>query len=152
METPIMTLKEAAEFLKVPLSTLTKYCGKQDFPAVKVGDEWRVHKVLLEVWFFPKLQFLLSKNRPPIDAPPHSKRHLSSKDAADFLGLPERAIQKVVYPHNPALKVDSMGRMLKKDLELWAKQNKEELEGMQQKYYKDAWMRRNVWYKAPPER
>jgi excisionase family DNA binding protein len=53
MDSPILLVKEAAEYLRVSPDVIYNYCNsKPDFPAVKVGGQWRIHKALLDDWWF----------------------------------------------------------------------------------------------------
>lgn len=46
----IMTLKELAEYLKIPESTLYKIAREGGIPAQKIGKHWRFNRVAIEAW------------------------------------------------------------------------------------------------------
>jgi excisionase family DNA binding protein len=47
----IMTIQEASNFLRIPLSSLYKLAQQGKVPCQKVGRHWRFHKQALEKWF-----------------------------------------------------------------------------------------------------
>jgi excisionase family DNA binding protein len=47
----IMTIQEASDFLRIPLSSLYKLAQDGKIPCQKVGKHWRFHKLALEKWF-----------------------------------------------------------------------------------------------------
>ena len=47
----IMTIQEASDFLRIPLSSLYKLAQQGKIPCQKVGRHWRFHKQALEKWF-----------------------------------------------------------------------------------------------------
>jgi len=47
----IMTIQEASNFLRIPLSSLYKLAQQGKVPCQKVGRHWRFHKKALEKWF-----------------------------------------------------------------------------------------------------
>jgi len=49
--TEIMTIEEASDFLRIPLSSLYKLAQQGKIPCQKVGKHWRFHKQALEKWF-----------------------------------------------------------------------------------------------------
>lgn len=49
--TEIMTIQEASDFLRIPLSSLYKLAQQGKIPCQKVGRHWRFHKQALEKWF-----------------------------------------------------------------------------------------------------
>ena len=51
----IMDVGAAAEWLKIPKSTIYKLCAEHVVPAVKVGKHWRFHRPTLEKWFFGQM-------------------------------------------------------------------------------------------------
>ena len=46
----MMTIKEAAAYLKMSQSMLYILARSQEFPAIKVGNSWRVIKKELDKW------------------------------------------------------------------------------------------------------
>lgn len=46
----IMTVNEAAEFLRVPVSTIYMLAQKGKIPSQKVGRHWRFHRGTLINW------------------------------------------------------------------------------------------------------
>ena len=54
----IMTIQEASDFLRIPLSSLYKLAQLGKIPCQKVGRHWRFHKHALEKWFekFPTVE------------------------------------------------------------------------------------------------
>lgn len=51
MSSEIMTIQEASDFLRIPLSSLYKLAQQGKVPCQKVGRHWRFHKLALEKWF-----------------------------------------------------------------------------------------------------
>ena len=47
---PIITIEEAAELLKIPVSSVYHLAQKGKIPAQKVGKHWRFHKQTLVDW------------------------------------------------------------------------------------------------------
>jgi len=47
----IMTAKEVAQYLRIPLRTVYKLSQEGKIPATKVGRHWRFRKDLLDKWF-----------------------------------------------------------------------------------------------------
>ncbi len=76
----IMTLGEAAEFLKVASVTLYRKARRGEVPAAKLGRGWRFHREQLEEWI---------KNSPhvprPSSPPSSSFRHLSTRETEAVL-------------------------------------------------------------------
>jgi excisionase family DNA binding protein len=50
----ILNIKEAADYLKVPISTVYRLAQKGEIPAAKVGKHWRFRKKGLEYLFEQK--------------------------------------------------------------------------------------------------
>ena len=46
----LLTVREAAKYLRMSYSTLYKLVEKQRVPALKVGGAWRLHKGVLDDW------------------------------------------------------------------------------------------------------
>jgi excisionase family DNA binding protein len=46
----VMTTKEAADYLQVPLSTIYRLLRKGKVPAVKIGADWRFVKSRIDAW------------------------------------------------------------------------------------------------------
>ncbi|GGE28822.1 hypothetical protein GCM10011571_33700 [Marinithermofilum abyssi] len=46
----VLTLKEAAAFLKIPQQTMYKLAQEGKVPGKKVGKQWRFHADVLEKW------------------------------------------------------------------------------------------------------
>ena len=53
-----MTIQEASDFLRIPLSSLYKLAQQGKIPCQKVGRHWRFHRQALEKWFekFPTIE------------------------------------------------------------------------------------------------
>jgi HSP20 family protein len=49
-EDKILTAEEAAEYLRMALSTLYRYMRKGQVPCFKVGNQWRFRKSVLDQW------------------------------------------------------------------------------------------------------
>lgn len=50
MESPMLTVEEAAKYLKVGVSTVYNLVRSTDFPAIKVMGAWRIIKGELDLW------------------------------------------------------------------------------------------------------
>ncbi len=46
----IMTTKELAQYLKLPLIIICKYASRGDIPAVRIGRGWRFDKEAIDDW------------------------------------------------------------------------------------------------------
>src|SRR3989338_2632121 len=85
MISSIMTLDEAARFLKVASVTLYRKARRGEVPAAKLGRSWRFHREQLEEWI---------KNSPRLpnrssQLPPSSFRHLSTRETESVLDFVE---------------------------------------------------------------
>jgi excisionase family DNA binding protein len=49
--TEVLTLREAAEYLKLPVSTVYRLVEKRQLPGHKVGRQWRFHRSVIDDWF-----------------------------------------------------------------------------------------------------
>src|SRR5574341_1868340 len=49
--TEILTIREVAGYLKLPVSTVYRLAERRDLPGHKVGRQWRFHKSVLDDWF-----------------------------------------------------------------------------------------------------
>lgn len=56
MQTPIVfTVPETAQYLNIPVSKIYELVRAKDFPALKLGKSWRIHKERLDQWLLAKL-------------------------------------------------------------------------------------------------
>ncbi len=46
----VMTLNEAAAYLRIPKSTMYKLCREGRIPAQKIGRQWRFHRQAIKAW------------------------------------------------------------------------------------------------------
>src|SRR5215813_15408734 len=49
--TEILTIRDVASYLKLPVSTVYRLAERRDLPGHKVGRQWRFHKSVLDEWF-----------------------------------------------------------------------------------------------------
>ncbi len=54
--TKLLTVKEAAEILRVSLPTMYEYINSVGFPALKVGRAWRIPADMFEKWILQQVQ------------------------------------------------------------------------------------------------
>jgi excisionase family DNA binding protein len=47
----ILTIRDVAAYLKLPVSTVYRLAERRDLPGHKVGRQWRFHKSVLDEWF-----------------------------------------------------------------------------------------------------
>lgn len=47
----ILTIRDVAAYLKLPVSTVYRLAERRDLPGHKVGRQWRFHKPVLDDWF-----------------------------------------------------------------------------------------------------
>ena len=47
----VLTIKDVAAYLKLPVSTVYRLAERRDLPGHKVGRQWRFHKSVLDDWF-----------------------------------------------------------------------------------------------------
>jgi excisionase family DNA binding protein len=51
-ETPeVLTIRDVAAYLKLPVSTVYRLAERRELPGHKVGRQWRFHKAILDDWF-----------------------------------------------------------------------------------------------------
>ena len=63
---PIMTIEETADLLKIPVSSVYKLAQAGKMPAQKVGRHWRFHRQTLIQWIADgQMHFDSSKSKPP---------------------------------------------------------------------------------------
>ena len=56
MDSPVMTVQAAADYLKVSVDTMYVLVRAKAFPAVKVGNSWRVLRRELDEWLQEQLK------------------------------------------------------------------------------------------------
>jgi excisionase family DNA binding protein len=61
LNTQVLTPNEAAEYLKVNPQVLEKYLRAGDIPARKIGRQWRINKLALDLWLAPEMTVIFSK-------------------------------------------------------------------------------------------
>ena len=49
-EVPVLTVDEAAEYLRIPKSSLYKLAQEGKVPSQKVGKHWRFHREAIDKW------------------------------------------------------------------------------------------------------
>ncbi|SFL65841.1 helix-turn-helix domain-containing protein [Pelosinus propionicus] len=47
-QSPLMTVKETAEYLRFSKETIYRLIASNDIPALKIGRSWKIHKFELE--------------------------------------------------------------------------------------------------------
>jgi excisionase family DNA binding protein len=47
----VLTIRDVAAYLKLPVSTVYRLAERRDLPGHKVGRQWRFHKSVLDEWF-----------------------------------------------------------------------------------------------------
>lgn len=47
----ILTIRDVAAYLKLPVSTVYRLAERRELPGHKVGRQWRFHKSILDDWF-----------------------------------------------------------------------------------------------------
>ena len=57
----IFTKKEAAEYLKINPQVMERYLRVGEIPAKKVGRQWRISRLALELWLAPSLAGVLGR-------------------------------------------------------------------------------------------
>ena len=55
-ETEYMTVKELAQYLNLPTGTIYGLVQSRNFPAIRIGKQWRISKKRFEKWFDEKLE------------------------------------------------------------------------------------------------
>jgi len=61
LNTQVLTPVEAAEYLKVNPQVLEKYLRGGAIPARKVGRQWRLSKLALDLWLAPEMTRIFEK-------------------------------------------------------------------------------------------
>lgn len=61
LNTTVLTPNEAAKYLKVNPQVLEKYLRAGDIPARKIGRQWRINKLALDLWLAPEMTRIFSK-------------------------------------------------------------------------------------------
>jgi len=59
LNTQVLTTQEAAEYLKINPQVFEKYLRQGRVPAKKVGRQWRISKLALDLWLAPSLAQVL---------------------------------------------------------------------------------------------
>src|SRR2546425_7057817 len=67
MDDRLMTVKELAAYLHLNERTVLKLAAEGPLPAVKVGNQWRVRKTMIDTWLVGQM---LRLNPPSVDPPP----------------------------------------------------------------------------------
>jgi excisionase family DNA binding protein len=49
--TEVLTIRDVAAYLKLPVSTVYRLAERRELPGHKVGRQWRFHKSILDDWF-----------------------------------------------------------------------------------------------------
>ena len=62
-EVPVLTVDEAAKYLRIPKSSLYKLAQEGKIPCQKVGRHWRFHRTAIDNWLSN------SKNTDEIEMP-----------------------------------------------------------------------------------
>src|SRR2546426_3708325 len=81
MDDRLMTVKELAAYLNLNERTVLKLAAEGPMPAVKVGNQWRFRKAMIDAWLdYP----MLGINRRYVDPPPPGRAgglllHLSGR-------------------------------------------------------------------------
>jgi excisionase family DNA binding protein len=57
----VLTTQEAARYLKINRQVLEKYLRQGEIPAKKVGRQWRINKLALDLWLAPSLASVLPR-------------------------------------------------------------------------------------------
>ncbi|HEV8677188.1 MAG TPA: response regulator [Methylomirabilota bacterium] len=47
----VLTIRDVAAYLKLPVSTVYRLAERRELPGHKVGRQWRFHKSILDDWF-----------------------------------------------------------------------------------------------------
>lgn len=47
----VLTIRDVAAYLKLPVSTVYRLAERRELPGHKVGRQWRFHKSILDEWF-----------------------------------------------------------------------------------------------------
>lgn len=61
LNTTVLTPKEAASYLKLNPQILEKYLRRGVLPARKVGRQWRLSKLALDLWLAPELSTIFPR-------------------------------------------------------------------------------------------
>jgi len=56
IDAPVLTVDEAAEYLRIPKSSLYKLAQGGKIPSQKVGRHWRFHKEALDHWLMGSMK------------------------------------------------------------------------------------------------
>lgn len=51
----VLTTKEAAEYLKINPQVMERFLRQKKVPGRKVGNQWRISKLALDLWLAPSL-------------------------------------------------------------------------------------------------
>lgn len=54
MNSPVMTIDQTAEYLNLAKCTVYVLVQSKDFPAIKLGKEWRIVTSELDLWLSKK--------------------------------------------------------------------------------------------------
>ena len=57
----LMTVKETAEYLRIPLPTVYYLVQRGQLPAVQIGGRWRIKRSLQSIEFYPLINDIAQK-------------------------------------------------------------------------------------------
>lgn len=60
-ESIMMTVNEVSKYLRVSTNEVYRLCNQRNFPAVKLGKSWAIHKDQLDEWILK--QFRLHRKK-----------------------------------------------------------------------------------------
>lgn len=135
MESPFFTLQEAAKYLRVSSATVAELIQNGSVPAAKIGGKWRIHKHLLNQFWYSKFKERQEEWEILAKYELEEHRYCSPQEAARRLRLPIQYGYHLVYMKDfPAIKVESQWRIREDLLEKWLTVNMGLVDEMRQQY------------------
>src|SRR6266498_1502077 len=92
MEDRLLTVKQLAEYLSVNDRTVLKLVSDGSLPGVKVGNQWRFRKAMIDTWLDDQMLGVVPRylDAPRLDGPPRRMLELASCFQQDHV-IPELA-------------------------------------------------------------
>jgi excisionase family DNA binding protein len=87
MESPVMTVRELADYLRVHPSTIYRLLKQKRIPAFKLGREWRFNRESVDRWLLEQRK-MISRRR-------NSRLPTEGRIANETEGVPHRANRRM---------------------------------------------------------
>ena len=108
---PLLTVKQLAAFLSVNERTVLKLAAEGALPGVKVGNQWRFRKTMIETWLDDQMIGVRPRyvDPPNLDGPPRRMLELSSCFQQDHIIAELAGNTKTAIIEELAVKASDLG-------------------------------------------